>query len=88
MPVVALQDKSSSFDSPNSFTLTLSIDISLRGTLAKSLSHHTHIYEKLFWCLGSNSEGTNSIWLMQWAIAGFGKLEKTRFSVTLMEQEA
>ena len=25
---------------------------------------------------------------MQWAIVGFGKLEKTRFGVTLLEQEA
>ena len=41
-----------------------------------------------FWYLGSSSEGTNSFWLMQWAIAGFGKLEKTRFGVTLLEQEA
>ena len=75
--------QSSSFDSPNSSTLTFSIDISLRGTLAKSLSHHTHICEKVFWCLGSSSEETNSFWLMQWAIVGFGKLEKTRFGVTL-----
>ena len=80
--------QSSSFNSPNSSTLTLSIDISLRGTLAKSLSHHTHIYEKLFWCLGSSLEGSNSIWLMQWAIAGSGKIGKTRFGVTLLEQEA
>ena len=76
------------FDSSNSFTLTLSIDISLRGTLAKSLSHHTHICEKVFWCLGSCSEGTNSFWLIQRAIAGSGKLEKTRFDITLLEQES
>ena len=54
----------SSFDSPNSSTLTLSIDISLRGTLAKSLSHQTHISKKVFWCLGRSSEGTNSFSLM------------------------
>ena len=80
--------QSSSFDSPNSFTLTLSINTSLRGTFAKSLSHHTHICEEAFWYLGSSSEGTNSFWLMQWAIAGFSKLEKIRFSVTVLEQEA
>ena len=80
--------QSSSFDSTNSSTLTLSIDISLRGTLVKSLFHHTHICEKAFWYLGSSSKGTNSFWLMQCAIAGSGKLEKTRFGVTLLEQEA
>ena len=80
--------QSSSFDSPNFSTFTLFIDISLRGTLAKSLSHHTHICEKVFWCLGSSSEGTNSFWLMQWAIARSDKLEKTRFDVTLLKQEA
>ena len=37
-----------SFDSPNSFTLTLSIEISLRATFAKSLPHHTYISEKVF----------------------------------------
>ena len=79
--------QSSSFDTPNSFTLTFSIDTSLRGTLTISLSHHTHICEKVIWCLGSNSEGTNSFWLLLWAIAGSSKLEKTRFSVTLLEQE-
>ena len=78
----------SSFDSPNSSTLTLSIVTSLRGTLAKFLSHHTHICEKAFWYLGSSSEGTSSFWLMQWTIAGFSKLEKIRFSVTLLEEEA
>ena len=68
--------------------LTLSIDTSLRGALAKSLSHHTHFYEEVIWCLGSSSEGPNSFWLMQWAIIGSSKLEKTRFGVTLLEQEA
>ena len=34
-----------------------------------------------------NSEGTNSFWLMEWAIAGFDKLEKTRFDITLLEKE-
>ena len=38
--------------------------------------------------MGSSLEGTNSFWLMQWAIAGFGKLEKIMFGVTLLEQEA
>ena len=33
--------------------------------LAKSLSHHTHTSEEVFWYLGSNSERTNSFWLMQ-----------------------
>ena len=50
--------------SPNSSTFTLSIVIFLRGTLAQSLSHHTHLYEEVIWCLGSSSEGTNSFWLM------------------------
>ena len=80
--------QSSSFNSLNFSTLTLSIDISLRGTLAKSLSHHTHIYEEVIWCLESSSEETNSFWLKQWATAGSGKLEKTRFDVTLLQQEA
>ena len=40
--------QSLSFDSPNSFTLTLSIDISFRGTFAKFLSHHTHINDEVF----------------------------------------
>ena len=39
--------------------------------LAKSLSHHIYISKEIFWCLGSSSEGTNSFWLMQWAITGF-----------------
>ena len=46
--------QSSSFDSPNSSTLTFSIVTSLRGTLAKTFSHHTHICENAIWCLGSN----------------------------------
>ena len=41
-------------DSSNSSTLTLSIVTSLRGTLAKTFSHDTHICEKVFWCLGSS----------------------------------
>ena len=55
--------------------------------IAKSLSHHTHICEKVFWYLGSSSERTNSFWLMQWVIVGSSKLEKTRFGVTLLRQE-
>ena len=35
------------FDTSNSSILTLSIVISLRGYLAKSLPHHTHISEKV-----------------------------------------
>ena len=80
--------QSSSFDSPNSSTLTLSINISLRGTFSQSVSHHTHISVEVFWCLGSSSKGTNSFSLMQQAIAGSSKLEKTRFGVTLLEPEA
>ena len=41
-------------DSLNFSTLTLSIITSLRGTLAKTFSHHTHICEKAIWCLGSS----------------------------------
>ena len=40
--------QSSHSDSSNSSTLTLSIVTSLRGTLAKTFSHHTHICEKAF----------------------------------------
>ena len=50
-----IHPQSYTFDSPNSSTLTLSIVTSLRGTLAKSLSHHTHICEEAFWYLGRNS---------------------------------
>ena len=39
-----------SFDSPNSSTLTISIVTSLRCTLVKTFSHHTHICEKAIWC--------------------------------------
>ena len=80
--------QSSSFVSLNSSTLTLSINTSLRGTLAKILISPYHICEKVIWCLGSSSEGTNSFWLMQWVIAGSSKLKKTRFVITLLEQEA
>ena len=79
--------QSSIFDSPNSSTLTLSIDTSLRGTLARSISNYTHICEEEFWYFGSSSEGTNSFWVMQWAILKSGKLEKARFDVTMLEQE-
>ena len=41
--------------------LTLSIDISLRGSFAKSLSHYAHISEKVLWCLGRSLEMTNSL---------------------------
>ena len=51
--------QSQTFDSLNSSTLTLFIDISLRDTFAKCLSYHTHINEKVFWCLGSSSKMTN-----------------------------
>ena len=77
-----------SFDSLISSTLTLSIDTFLRDILAKSLSHHTHICEEAFWYLGSYLEGTNSFWLIQWVIARSSKLEKIRFSITLLKQEA
>ena len=80
--------QSLSFDSSNSSTLTLSIDISLRGTFAKSLSHHTHISEEVFWCLGSSSKMTNSFGYRNGLIVGSDKLEKTRLDITLLEQEA
>ena len=70
--------QSSSFDSLNPFTLTLSIVASLRGTLTKTFSHHTHICEKAIWCLGSSQEWTNRYWLMLWAIAESGKLKKAK----------
>ena len=75
------------FDSSNSSTLTISIDISLRGPLAKSLPHHFHISEKIIWCLGSSSERTNSFGWCNELIAWSGNLEKTRLGLTLLEQE-
>ena len=80
--------QSLSFDSLNSSTLTLSIDISLRGKFAKSLSHHTHISEEVFWCLGRSSEMTNSFGWCNGLIAGSRNLKKTRLGITLLEQEA
>ena len=76
-----------SFDSLNSSTLTFFIDITLIGALAKYLPHHIHISEKVIWCLGSSSERTNSFGRCNGLIAGFGKLEKTRLSLTLLEEE-
>ena len=72
----------------NSSTLTISIVLPLRGPLAKSLSHHTYISEKVIWCLGSSSESTNSFGWCNGLIAESEKLEKTRLDLTLLEQEA
>ena len=83
-----IHPQSCTCDFSNSSTLTLSIDITLRGDLAKSLSYHIHISEKVIWCLGSSSEITNSFGWCNGLIAGFGKLENTRLSLTLLEQEA
>ena len=44
-----IHPQSCTFDSSNSFTLTLSIDIPLRGVLAKPLPHHIHINENVIW---------------------------------------
>ena len=77
--------QSSSFDFPNSSTLTLSIVTYFRSTLAKKFSHHTHICEEAIWCLRSSQEGTNLYWLMLWAIAGSGKLEKTKVRRNLVQ---
>ena len=33
----------------------------LERFITKTFSHHTHIYEKAIWCLGSSQEGTNFI---------------------------
>ena len=52
--------------------------VKIQRALAKTCSHHTHICEKAIWCLGSSQEGTNSHWLMLWAIVEPGKLEKTK----------
>ena len=41
-----IHPQSYTFDSSNSSTLTLSIDIPLRGALVKSSPHHIHINEK------------------------------------------
>ena len=72
----------------NSSNLTLSIDIPLRGSLSKSLSHHTHIYEVVIWCLGSSSKMTNSFGWCNGLIVGSAKLKKTRLCLTLLEQES
>ena len=45
-----IHPQSYTFDYSNSSSLTLSIDILLRGVLAKSLPHHIHISEKVIWC--------------------------------------
>ena len=50
----------------------------LKRFITKTFSHHTHICEKVIWCLGSNQEGTNSHWLMLWFIAESEKLKKTK----------
>ena len=55
---------------------------------AKSLSHHTHINEEVFWCLGNSSEKTNLFGWCNEIIAGFRMLKKSRLGVTLLEQEA
>ena len=54
-----IRPQSSHRDSSNSSTLFLSIVKSLRGSLPKFFSHHTHICEKAIWCLRNNQEGTN-----------------------------
>ena len=72
----------------NFSTLNLSIDIPLRGSLTKSLSHRTHICEEVLWCLGSNLEMTNSFGWCNELIAKFRKLKKTQLGLTLLEQEA
>ena len=82
-----IHSQSYTFDSSNFSTLTLSIDIPLRGVLTKSLPHHIHISEKVIWCLRSNSERTNSFGCCNGLIAASSKLEKTRFGLTLLEQE-
>ena len=38
--------------------------------------------------LGKQFKRDQFIWLMQWVIARSGKLKKTRFGVTLLEQKA
>jgi len=60
----------------------------LRGSLAKSLSHHTYINEAEIWCLGSSLEMTNLLGWCNGLIAGSGKLKKIRLGLTLLEQEA
>ena len=80
-----IHSQSYTFDSSNSSTLILSIDIPLGGFLAKSLPHHIHINEKVIWCLGSSSERINSFGWCNGLIAGSGKLEKIRFDITLLE---
>ena len=65
-------------DSSNSSTLTLSIVISLRGSLIKTFFTIPISVRRLFGVLGSSQEVTNSHWLMLWFIAESGKLKKTK----------
>ena len=62
-----IHPQSYTFDSSNSSTLTLSIVIPLRGSLAKSLPHHIQSSEKVIGVWEAVQERTNSFWLMQWA---------------------
>jgi len=65
--------QSYTFGSSNSSTLTLFIDIPLRGALAKSLPHYIHINEKVIWRLGSSSRRTNLFGWCNGLIAGSSK---------------
>ena len=62
-----IHPQSYTFDSSNSSTLTFSIDIPLKGSLAKSLPQHRHISEKFLGVWEAVQERTNSFWFMQWA---------------------
>ena len=79
-----INPQSYTFNSSNSSTLTFSIDIPLRGSLARSLPHHIHISEKVSWCLGSNSRENQFILV---DAMGLRDPEKTRLGLTLLEQE-
>ena len=70
----------------NSSTLTLSIDIPLKGSLAKSLSHHTYISEEVFFflVLGKQFKEDQFIWLMQWAYYGIRKVKEDTVRLNLV----
>ena len=63
-------------DSSNSYTFTLFIVTSLRGTLGKTFLTIPISMRSFFDALGSSQEWTNSHWLMLWVIVESSKLKK------------
>ena len=60
----------------------------LRGTFSQILISPYPYKWRCILVLGKQFRRDQFIWLMQWAIVGSDKLKKTRFGVTLLEQEA